>query len=132
MFDFIRVFEIGVFVRFIPERFFYPNKGDGRPIVTLRCVIHVGFKKFVHRLICVERYEMAVACAYIQFEPVGIANETYKLIRNDYRFDIHAIHIRLAVYLSETILLIDRIIDFGDGISAAYLFIYALVERTLN
>ena len=132
MLDLIGVFEIGVFVRFIPERFFYPNKGNGRPIVTLRCVIHVGFKKFVHRLICVERYEMAVACAYIQFETVFIPYKTDELIRNDYRFDIHAIYIRFAVYLAETILLIDRIIDFGDGISAACLFIYTLIERAVN
>ena len=75
---------------------------------------------------------MAVACAYIQFEPVGITNETYKLIRNDYRFDVHTIYIRFAVYLAETILLIDRVIDFGDGITAACLLIYTLVERTVN
>ena len=61
MFNFIRVFEIGVFVRFIPERFFYTNKGNGRPIVTLRCIIHVRFEKFIYGPIRVERHEMTVA-----------------------------------------------------------------------
>ena len=97
MFDLIRVFEIGVFVRFIPERFFYTDKGNGRPIVTLRCIIHVRFEKFIYGLICVERYEMAVACAYIQFETVFIPYKSNELIRNDDCFDIHAIYIRFAV-----------------------------------
>ena len=75
---------------------------------------------------------MAVARSNVEFEPVGIANETYKLIRNDYRFDVYAIDVWLAVYLAETILLIDRVIDFGYGISAACLFVDTLIERTVN
>ena len=49
-----------------------------------------------------------------------------------YADDIHAIYIRFAVYLAETILLIDRVIDFGNGISAACLFVYAFIERAVN
>ena len=98
MFALIRIFEIGVFVRFIPERFFNPDKGNGRPIVTLRCVVDVGFQEFVYRLVRIECNEMTVARSDVEFETVFIPYETYKLIRNDYRFDVHTIYIRFAVY----------------------------------
>ena len=67
-----------------------------------------------------------------KIKPSGIPRETDEFIRNDYRFNIYAIYIWFAVDFTETILLIDRIIDFGDGIAAACRIVYTFVEWTIN
>ena len=75
---------------------------------------------------------MTIARPNVKFESVFIPYEPNKLIRNNNRFNVNTTDIRFAVYLSETILLIDRIIDFGNGISAARPLIYAFVKRAKN
>ena len=100
--------------------------------MLLRCIVHIGFQKFVDRLVRVESHEMAVARSDVQFETVRVSYKPNKLIRNDYGFNIHAVDVRIAVYFSETILFIYGIVDFRNGVSAACLFVYTFVERTVN
>ena len=75
---------------------------------------------------------MAVASSDVQFETVRVSYKAHKLIRNDDSFNIHTIDVRIAVYLSETILFVDGIVDFRNSVSAACLFVYTFVKRTVN
>ena len=98
--------------------------------IALRGVIDVRFQELVHRLIRIERHEVAVARADVQFEPVRIAHKPDKFVRYLYRLNIDDLHIRLSVLGCKTVLLCDLVDDLGYLVAVLRLLIYVLVKRT--
>ena len=132
MFYLVRVFQMGVIICLAFSEICFKRIFLFKIVQSdlLGCVVHVSLEKFIHFSIRIKRYEMAGTRAYgMEYvKAVGVTYKADKFIRNDYRFDIHAIYIRFAVYFAEAILPVDCIIylvyrvlpDLLSSISALY------------
>ena len=136
MLNLVGVFEISIIVRFAISELYAKRAIFCKEIIRdfLSRIVNVCFKKFIYLFVCVKRHEMTVACSCSrkQFKTVGVTYKPYKFIRDDNRFNIHAIYIRFAVYFAEAILLIDCVIYLVNRVIARLLISDACIERAVN